>query len=232
MRYIVALLVCSLLFVQCGPDIEVHPTDSFDTLGIQWMTMERNNIKYYFQGTGKKGASVYADMHEDAYATLDKVFKAKLPRKLRFFVWTDAAVAEQRLGYPLGFAVPEECVSHQLYSQTLGHEMTHVLVYWAGGTEQVTYSRFIDEGVAVAFDLSGRDKIEMAKSALAGKNIHSVSEIWYYSATAPEEILYPVAGAFMDFLYKKNMSAQFNALLKNQRQVDAENIHGNHFNPY
>lgn len=227
MRYLIVLIACSLLFVQCGPDIEVHPTGSYDTLGVRWMTMERNNIVYYFQGTGKKGASIYADEHEDAYVTLDQVFKAKLPRKLRFFVWTDAADAEQRLGHPLGFAVPEECVTHQMYSQTLGHEMTHVLVHWAWGIEPTRYTRFVNEGVAVAFDLSGRDRIEMAKSALAGQNIQSVTDLWSGSyQAAPEKVFYPIAGAFMDFLYKKNMPDQFKALIKNQTQEDAENIYG------
>jgi hypothetical protein len=228
MRYIFLLITCSFLFAQCtGPDVSVYPTASYDTLGIKWTTIERNNIIYYFQGTGVKGASVFTDMHEDAYNTLSKVFNPQLPQKLRFFVWTDHTVAQQKLGKPLGFTVSEECVCFIRTNQSLGHEMTHALSYWAGGIPPTTFSRFVNEGVAVAFDLNGNDKIGTAKAALAGKNVSSVTDFWSGSLqSAPEEVFYPVAGAFIEFLYNQNMPEQFNALLKKQTMENAQSIYG------
>lgn len=230
MRYIIALVTCSLLFAQCtAPDIEVQPTGTYDTMGVQWMTIERNNITYYFQGTGVKGASIYTDLHEDAYEQLNAIFKPQLPQKLRFFVWTDWETARQMFNIPTdvgGFAIVEECVCHMRADIPRGHEMTHVLSYWAAGIEPTAYSRFINEGVAVAFDLEKDDKLETAKEAIYDKNIPGVREIWSGSQVVGDEILYPLGGAFVDFLYKKNQPEKFNALIKNQMIEDAEKIYG------
>jgi hypothetical protein len=226
MKYSIVLAACLVLFAQCRrPDFDVQPTGSFDTLGIKWMTIERSNIIYYFQGTGVNAASIYTDLHEDAYDTLNSVFKAQIPQKLRFFVWTNWEQAEQLLGYSLGFAVPWECVCNVMANQTLGHEMTHVLSFWADGILPTRHTKFINEGVAVAFDLSGRNRIDMAKEAVKGKNIHSVAEVWADNSTA-DEILYPLGGAFVDFLFKKGQREKFDALLKYQTIEDAEYIYG------
>lgn len=227
MRYIIALMTCSILFVQCRPEIDVYPTGSYDTLGIRWMTIERDNIMYYFQGNGKEGASIFTDMHEEAYVQLNPVFDARLPQKLRFFIWTDWEQAQHLLGHFPGFAIPEECVCHIRANQTLGHEMTHILSYWADGVEPTNYSRFIVEGVAVAFDLNENDKIETAKEAIAGYNVESISDFWGGSfENAPEDLLYPVAGAFVQYLYQLNQPEQFKALLKHQTIEDAAQIYG------
>lgn len=230
MRYIITAITCALLFAQCtAPDIAVQPTGSYDTLGVQWMTIERNNITYYFQGTGVKGASIFTDLHEEAYEQVNPIFNAKLPQKLRFFVWTDWEAARQLFSIPEdvgGFAVSEECVCHTRADIPLAHEMTHVISYWSGGVEPTTYSKFINEGIAVAFDLEGDDKIETAKEAIAGKGLSSVSQVWNDKNETYADILYPVGGAFVDFLYKKNMPDKFFKLIKYQRMEDAEEIYG------
>ncbi|MBZ0097918.1 MAG: hypothetical protein K8F30_02485 [Taibaiella sp.] len=226
MKYIIVSIGCLLMFAQCRSVVDVQPASSYDTLGVTWMTIERENIKYYFQGTGVKAASLYTDMHEEAYKKLHPVFNAKLPRKLSFFVWTDWVLAEQVLDHFPGFALPEECVCHVRASQTLGHEMTHVLVYWSDGIPPNSYSRFINEGVAVAFDLAQDNKIETAKEAMAGMNMPGIREIWTGSYEPVDDILYPLGGAFMDFLYKKNQPEKFMALIKNQQIEDAEVIYG------
>ncbi|RYD54987.1 MAG: hypothetical protein EOP56_17325 [Sphingobacteriales bacterium] len=227
MRYLIVFLTCALLSAGCsGPDIAVHPTTSYDTLGIKWMVIERNNITYYFQGTGEKGASVFTDMHEEAYTSLDEIFKAKLPRKLRFFVWTNSLQAEQMLNRQVGFAQPKSCICHINANQSLGHEMTHILSYWADGVEPTSFSRFINEDIAVAFDLSKVDRVERAKKAVAGGNIGSVAMVWSGNKELDDEVLYPLAGAFVEFLYHQNTRDQFNTLMKKQTLEDAQDIYG------
>ena len=228
MRYTIALLACCLLLVQCRPDIDVQPTGSYDTLGVQWMTVETPNVIYFFQGTGVDAASIYVDMHEQAYTQLNGVFNARLPRKLRYFVWTDLKLAEQLLQLDVwrGFAVFRECECHVRFDMSLGHEMVHILSYWMGGIPRNAYSKFISEGVAVAFDLNKDDKIGRARKALEGHNVKSILEIWQNSLTAPEELVYPVGGAFVAFLYKKNQPDKFFALIRNQRVEDAQAIYG------
>lgn len=232
MKYIVAAIACIVLFAQCKKsDHEtVQPTGSYDTVGIHWTVVEADNIMYHFQDFSSQSdyAKEYIDAHESAYTELNKVFNAQLPRKLRFFIWADPALAEQRMGMPLGFTYPYQCISHVRPEQTLGHEMTHTLSFWSnGGVLPVAMTKFVTEGVAVAFDLNTNDKIGDARSALSGQGAQSVRQFWsgsYESASA--EIFYPVSGAFMQFLYKKNMPEQFNALLKNQTIEGAEDIYG------
>lgn len=227
MKYIIVLLLTVFLFTQCKSKVEVYPTSTYDTLGIQWMTIDRANITYYFQGAGAKGASIYTDLHEEAYQKLQDIFKAQLPQKLRFFVWTDWSMAEQRLNRPLGFAVPTATVCHVRANQTLGHEITHILSYWSKGVIPSSYAKFIDEGVSVAFDLRGDDKIGTAKNALKNYTIKSITEIWSGKyRNGPEDLLYPVGGAFIEYLYNLNQPDKFFALLKNQTQNDAETIYG------
>lgn len=227
MKYSIIILAFLFGFAGCKSKIEVYPTDSFDTLGVTWMKIERQNIIYYFQGTGVKGASVFTDLHEEAYERLNKVFNAQLPSKLRFFVWTDWEDATQRLGHYPGFALQEECICHIRANQTLGHEMTHILAFWNEGIPAVTYSRFVTEGVAVAFDLRTDDKMEIARAAVSGWDIQSVREFWDSNLqTAPEDIFYPVAGAFMEFLYNKNLHEKYFAMLKHQEYAEAEEIYG------
>lgn len=228
MRYTLILILCVALFAQCSRNIDVYPTSTYDTLGVQWMTIQRDNIEYYFQGNGVEAASLYTDMHEDAYTRLLPVFEPVLPRKLRFFVWTDRSYGEQALSGSVGFANPIECVCHVRANQTLGHEMTHIMSYWAWGIEPTTYSRFIDEGLAVAFDLrDDDDRVKTAKKALNDYSLNSIRELWLDTQnSAPAELLYPVGGAFMDYLYKLNETEKFKALVKNQTLEDAENIYG------
>lgn len=228
MRNNVILIFAALLFAQCRPKVEVYSTATYDTLGMQWMAMERQYIDYYFQGTGEEGATLYTDLHEEAYAKLLPVFEPVLPRKLRFFVWTDWEDARQRLGGFPGFANSIECVCHVRANQTLGHEMAHIMSYWAWGTQPNTYSKFINEGVAVAFDLrEDDDRIKIAKEALEEFSLNTIRDLWLDTQeTAPDDLLYPVGGAWIDYLYKLNESEKFKALVKNQAIEDAENIYG------
>src|SRR5690606_33553009 len=101
-----------------------------------------------------------------------------------------------------------------------------VISYWSGGVEPTEYSEFINEGIAVAFDLECDDKLETAKKAIEGKNFPGIRQIWSETYAAPSDILYPVGGAFIDFLYKKNMNEQFFRLIKEQSIESAEEIYG------
>jgi hypothetical protein len=229
MKYTIVLIMVLSLFAQCRHAQTVQPTGSYDTLGIHWSVVQGTNATYYFQDFSVQSgyATQYVNLHESAYTELNSRFNATLPQKLRFFVWKDATLAAQLLGRSLGFTDPYDCIIHVRPQQTIGHEMTHALSYWAWGRTPTGYNRFINEGVAVAFDLSNSDRIKLAKAAIAGQGIHSVTDLWYGSYYgAPEEIFYPVAGACMDFLYKQNQPALFDSLVKNQTFESAQNIYG------
>src|ERR1035437_854097 len=105
MKYTIALIACLFLFAQCHKTKSMLPTGSYDTLGIHWSTIEGTNIIYYFEDFSVQSgySAQFVDEHESAYTTINSVFKAQMPRKLRFFIWSDANQAAQLLGGPLGF---------------------------------------------------------------------------------------------------------------------------------
>ncbi len=230
MRYIIVLIAVVILFAQCKPDIEMQPTGSFDTLGVTWMTIERNNITYYFQGTGVKGASIYSDIHEEAYVELESIFNPVLPKKLRYFVWTDWEQARTLFNTPDwsgGFALSKECVCHVRADISRGHELVHVFTFWAEGILPSSYSRFINEGVAVAFDLEDYSRPERAVEALKEFKLNSITELWDDPQDQmPPDLIYPVGGAFMEYMYQLSSRDEYFALLRNQTIQDAEFIYG------
>ena len=193
----------------------------------EWVIIEGENITYEFQDTAyqQKFALNYIEAHEKAYKQLNEIFQAKLPSKLKMYIWNDPDLAKRLLGQQLGFTVPGKCVCNVARGQTVGHEMTHALSYWAWGVEPTSRSRYINEGVAVAFDLNTNDKFERARNAIAGKNYHSSLDIWG-DDNANEMVLYPVGGAFMLYVYQTCSLNKFKSLVKNQTIKEARKIFG------
>jgi hypothetical protein len=233
MRHSIIFTAFIVLLAQCKPANDlypnVEPTGSYDTLGIHWTAVEKSNIIYYFQDFASQSsyAAQYIDEHETAYTAVNSVFKTQLPRKLRYFIWGDMALAEKLLGHELGFAVSSQCMCHVFPTIPTGHEMTHVITYWAGGVPTTEKTRFINEGVAEAFDLFGRNRIDSAKKAAAGQGIHSIVELWEGDKQElPQKVFYPIAGAFMDYMNKLNEPDKFYALVKNQSLESAQDIYG------
>lgn len=228
MKYIIVLIACSFLFVQCRrPEVEETVTTT-DTMGIGWGTIARANVTYYFQNVsgGPDIVARFADRYDEAYVFIDQVFKAKLPQKLRFYVWDDTALAVHTLKRSAGFSLPEHCICHIKTDETRGHEMAHVLSYWAGGVPPTKTTKFFNEGIAIAFDLNPENKISKAITAIAGENIKSVAQAWAGQYDTSDKIMLPLAGAFVDYLYKQNMPDQFNAVIKNQTMENAQMVYG------
>lgn len=229
MKHFFVLIICIGLLASCSrPKVDVYPTGSHDTLGIQWMSIEKEHILFFFQGTGATAASIYADQHEDAYTQIDRFFQAQPPGKLRYFVWTDWAEGQKLINIPsqyAGYTFASKCECHVKGNMNLGHEMTHVLSYWAWGIEPASYSKFITEGIAVAFDLRGDDKLERAKTAVKGKIVNLV-DVWQGNYDTDEDVLYPLGGAFVDYLYKNTSVEKFKLLIKHRTYEDAQIIYG------
>ena len=199
----------------------------YANLEPNWVVIDRKHITYYFQDTAgwSRDVQVYITLHEDAYEKIDKIFKATLPRKLAFYVWNDTAIAERLLKHPLDFTSVHRCISHVRRDQTIGHEMTHSLSYWGWGKEPKNITRFITEGVAIAFDQRKEDRMSRARAAVLGQGIRSVTDLWKNDSVG-EAILYPVSGAFVDYIYKKSTPEQFKELAKDQAMTSAEKIYG------
>jgi len=212
-----------------GEDLTADNRD--DDMGTMptWVVIEAAHIKYFFEDTIGISYLVqqFIAKHEQAFDTLNAFFEAHLPVKISFYVWLNEERAQRVIHCAaLGFSLPEKFTVHTRINQTIGHEMTHVLSYWAWGSEPANRSKFINEGVAVAFDLAHEDKIAKAKRAVAGKNLKSVLDIWEQGDEASGDLVYPVGGAFMQFLYRNGPLDGFKKFVKDQTLPAAKRIYG------
>ena len=191
----------------------------------KWIKIEKEHITYNFQDTAGMRLFPFEFMkqHEEAYEKINKTFQAKLPRKLVFYVWTDAYLAKKLLHRDLGFTDPINCICNVRIDQTVGHEMTHALSYWGWGTPPANGTQFINEGVAVAFDQEGYDRYEKAMKSVEGQGYHSVLDIWKETRS---DLAYPVGGAFVGYLFEKSTPAQFKSVIKDQTIDNAEKVYG------
>jgi len=173
----------------------------------------------YKQNTVKE----YIAAHEKAYEKINGIFDATLPTKMKFYIWFNNDTAKKYLNHELGFTRPDICVSEVNINQTIGHEMTHTFSCWAWGTKPIKITRFINEGIAVAFDQQNDDKLRRARIAIANTPV-SILAIW--ANNADPAVLYPVAGAFITYIYKISTPAQFRSLVKDQTVESAYKIYG------
>jgi len=194
-----------------------------------WSVVETEHFRFEFPPAPVTSPAVFAAAEERAYARLHEIFPASLPAKIHFFVWNSNEQAQPVLGATLGFSNPSELLIHATYDQTPGHELTHVLVYHAVRPEVAR--RFFQEGTAIAFDLTDRDRIALARAAVtrAGGRYGSVTEIIAADAAAGDDILYPVAGAFVERLAARGGHDRLLQFLKNQSSANARAVYGADF---
>lgn len=170
----------------------------------------------------------FARLHEDAYQIISKWFGGGPEKKIRFLVWTDQAEADEAGMPPLGFSRPEEFLVHALVSQTLGHEMTHVISHHALQPTKVV--GLINEGISVHLDQTGRDQMKRAQDTWNNTTPRplkvSIPALWLDWSLAPDVLSYPVAGAFVAMLIDKGGKDRFLEFFVDQSYGHAQEIYG------
>lgn len=163
---------------------------------------------------------------ETALESICEFFGTRPLRTIGFFVWKNNEAARSA-GLPdLGFARPEYAVIHVLPDQTPGHEIAHVVANW---TTRTTYRvRVIDEGVAVYLDQTGHDQFARVAQALAATNQGppALREVWENRARCPDQVLYPLGGAWIRDLVVHGGRKRLFSLLADQRYVHAHELYG------
>lgn len=178
-----------------------------------WEVFETENIKFYIQPNHQIGdIKLYCSAREDAFKENNAFFNASLYKKIDFYVWSDFDEGKKVLGEEIGFANPDLCIINSKVNQTKGHEITHILCDY--GIKPNKKNRLINEGIAVAFDLSNRNHLELAKS-LNQKNL-SIKDLMNEPFTFPENVIYPVGGALIKYLIEKKDKELIKRLLKEQ----------------
>jgi hypothetical protein len=193
----------------------------FAPVYTNWVTIETEHFRFHFSpDTLDVGTNRFAAIREMAFLSINRFFQAKLPKKIDFFAWRNSADAEKAGVGTLGFARPEFSIVQSAVNQTRGHEMTHVICYHA--MKPVHRTGLINEGIAVYFDGTGRDRMVMAKSAVAAAKMGTVSLTNMWTG----RVSYPIAGAFIERLHKKGGDDKLKQLARDQTLAAAQRIYG------
>ncbi|WP_136465106.1 tetratricopeptide repeat protein [Flagellimonas onchidii] len=189
----------------------------------EWKTIEGQNVIFHFQeGVKINDKKKYIKERERVFMNINSFFLSNLPKKIDFFVWKSNEEAIRILGTPLGFTNPQYCISHNRPNQTKGHEIAHNISFWI--SNNIERTRFINEGIGVYFDHSNKNRILQAKRVANNKEI-DVKKLWIDGETYSEEVIYPVAGAFVEHLISIDKE-KFIELSKNQVYENAKLIYG------
>ena len=190
-----------------------------------WEIVESVNIRFHFQKSKSiADKELFMNDREKAYLEINKFFNAKPYKKIDFFVWDDPKQAKRKLGQDLGFANANLCTINSRNNQTQGHEIAHILVTY--GILPIKTTRLINEGVATYFDQTNRDRMQIAREALAGKELKIV-ELWENPKNFPDDYNYTIGAALIAYLFEKGNEEQMKRLLKDQTLTSARNIYQN-----
>lgn len=197
----------------------------FDDFYKDWKIVESGNIRFHFQKMSDSDIKIYVSSREETFQNINQFFNSKLPKKIDFFVWESREDAQNLLKVNLGFADPGFCIVHSYYQQTRGHEMTHVISNYS--THVIQKTGLINEGTAVCFDQTNRNKEQIVKDWLkANDKKISIAEIWANWKNYPEELTYPLSGLFVKALIDKFGKEQFIEFFSNQTYENAKFIFG------
>lgn len=190
-----------------------------------WEIVETESIRFHFQESKNiADKELFIKVRETAYADINKFFNAKPYKKIDFFVWDDPKQAKRKLGQELGFASSNLCIINSRNNQTQGHEIAHILTTF--GIFPIKTTRLINEGIATYFDQTNRDRIQIAKESLAGKEI-KITDLWENPKNYSDEYNYTIGAALIAFLFEKGNEEQMKRLLKDQTVTSARNIYQN-----
>ncbi|AZB01991.1 hypothetical protein EG359_21430 [Chryseobacterium joostei] len=191
----------------------------------QWNIVETENLIFHFENSiSEEARNRIAKSRQKAFTKINEFFGAKLPKKIDFFVWGSNDTYNEFLEHNLGFTQANYCVSHNRLNQTAGHEIAHNLSFWRGSRGKIT-TQFINEGIGVCFDLNENDKLEAAKQAYKKSPI-DIKKVWSENQKISSDILYPVSGAFVEFLIKYD-KVKFIELNNDQTYENAKKVYGN-----
>ncbi len=195
----------------------------FDDLYDDWKIVETENVIFHFPPAlpEEKIKSLVASRQE-AFEKINAFFNVTLPKKIDFFVWNLESDLNPYLNKKLGFTNPAFCISHNEINQSPGHEIAHSISHWRN--IKAAKTRFINEGIGVYFDQNKNDKLKRAQEVSISTSV-SIKNIWTTENDVPESLLYPVAGAFVEYLIQYDKE-KFLQLSENQTYENAKKIYG------
>lgn len=203
-----------------GAELLFGSSDLYDT----WAREESPHFVFHFQHI-PGNADLYIAANEAAYDSINRFFRAVLPKKIDYFVWEDLMQAQRLFHQPLAFTKTAFCLTHTSLGHTRGHEITHSISMYAANIRQP--DKLIFEGVASYFDFSGRDWMQELKKVIPRqyRNI-SIKDVWQNSEHASESLLYPLGAVLTGALIQQFGRDKFIQLLADQSYEHARKLYG------
>ena len=196
-----------------------------DDIYKNWVILETKHIRFHFQDTSViKNTENYILKREIAYLKSNEFFEAQLTDKIDFYVWNTRKDIKKTFGSEAGFANSYKKEINAHFKQTPGHEITHILSDL--GLSPTKKTALINEGIAVYFNFTSTNRIEIAKSELKDKKI-SIKELWEHPQNFQSKYIYLLGGAFVEYLANNGTQEQLKELLKNQTYKNARTIYNN-----
>jgi hypothetical protein len=194
--------------------------------------VESEHIVFHFQPNSIVPAKEqFIESREKAFQKISEFFGVKIPKKIDFIVWNSNEDAKNLGIKLLGYANPKFCLIHSLSNQTDGHEITHVITHYLSNDQIRT--RFINEGIAVRFNLSNGDRLKIIKKLKEKDSTNivvSIKDAWNNTLQYPNWVYYPLAGEFVNRLLLKWGKDKLIQLLGNQTYENALLIYGEELN--
>jgi hypothetical protein len=212
------------IVVALAGHLALLPLPTYAQTFAGWSLVETPHFRLQFPPNPNVDSKEFADQLERAHAELERILGGAPSGRINFYVWNSSADAEAVLGRPLGFARPDLMLVHAAANQTRAHELTHVFVHHVFRPEATW--RFIEEGIAVALDMSNRDRIGMARQAVkeGGLQRPIITRLWTSGGALDENVMYPIAGAFIDYLAQRRARATVRAVERPEARARAHNL--------
>ncbi len=194
----------------------------FDKTYEDWKIRTSDNIRFHFEGTiSNEEMDRIVSTRQNAFQEINIFFDSRLPKKIDFFVWNQKDPYNEHLKTNLGFTKANFCVSHNRHDQSPGHEIAHSISFWKNFDNNRT--KFINEGIGVYFDLQKNDKMHLGRQTFR-RNPVDIKAVWKNQQRVADEVLYPISGAFVDFLIRYD-KLKFLKLVEKQSYDSAERIY-------
>jgi len=196
----------------------------------RWHRIETAHFRFALEPPfDEKEAASFAELREQAFARImSELGLQELPKKIDFLVWANRRDPLMNYNLVLGRADPDRLIVYCARDNTIGHEMTHVITPQVHPSRNPVRTGLINEGAAVYFDQSGRDQKELTRDWLYRRNQMKVSlvDVWTNWKKYPDELSYPLAGAFVGELIRTHGMDKFRSLLSDQSLENARFLYG------
>lgn len=184
--------------------------------------IESEHFIFHFQHSTKvQNMESYVQKREEAFRKINQFFKSKIPTKMNYYIYNSNV---NIFSIPIGFAMRKQGIIHALYNQSVGHEMTHVISYYYD--KFIKKAGLIEEGMAVHFNQTNQNKMQLAKNRFKQNGIKHISIIELWNNWTENPLTYSIAGAFVKYLIDHEGEEKFKLIIANQSYQNAKYVYG------